>query len=159
MRLVSRYISRSVVGAVLLVLAVLVGLDSITALIDELNNLRREYDFVEALIYILLTIPSRIYEYIPLSILIGCLAGLGVLANNSELVVMRGVGISIYRLIWMVMKPAIVIMLCGGLLGEFLAPQAEQFAQSRRAVAESGNGGFTSRSGLWHREGNALYAL
>ncbi len=151
---ISRYIARSVLGAIAMVLLVIVGLDCITAIIDELANTQGNYDFVEVLAYVALTIPSRIYEFIPFATLIGCLAGLGILASNSELVVIRSAGVSTWRIVWMVMRPALLIMAFGLLLGEYIAPPAEQIAQSRRALAESGNGGFTSRSGLWNREDN-----
>ena len=151
---ISRYIGRSVIGAIAMVLLVITGLDCITAIIDELANIQGNYDFLEVLAYVALTIPSRIYEFIPFATLIGCLAGLGMLASNSELVVIRSAGISSWRIVWMVMRPALLIMIFGLLLGEYIAPPAEQIAQSRRALAESGNGGFTSRSGLWKREGN-----
>ena len=154
MRRINGYITRMIVSAVLIVLLVIVGLDCLTAMVDELANVQGNYNFVEVLAYVGLTIPSRIYEFLPFSTLIGCLAGLGILASKSELVIIRSVGTSTWQIVWMVMKPALLIMFCGVLLGEYIAPHTEQIAQSRRALAESGNGGFTSRSGLWNREGN-----
>lgn len=154
MRRIGAYITRAVLGAISLVLVVIVGLDCITAMIDELENVQGNYNFVEVLAYVAMTIPSRIYEFIPFAALIGSLTGLGVLASNSELVVIRSAGVSTGRIVWMVMRPMLVVMAFGLFLGEYIAPPAEQIAQSRRALAESSNGGFTSRSGMWNREGN-----
>ena len=66
------------------VLVVIVCLDTVAGLIDQLSDLKGSYDFIEAILYVLLKVPSTIYEYLPLSSLVGCLIGLGVLASSSE---------------------------------------------------------------------------
>ncbi|MEM8499654.1 MAG: LPS export ABC transporter permease LptG [Pseudomonadota bacterium] len=153
MQLLNKHIGNSVLAAIILVLVVIVGLDVISAIIDQLGDLEGNYDFNEALIYVLLTLPGRIHEYIPFAALVGCLIGLGTLASQSELIIMRGAGISTIRIIWMVMKPALILMLVGLILSEFIAPPAEQMADRRRASAQYGDGVVASRYGLWNREG------
>jgi lipopolysaccharide export system permease protein len=152
----SRYIGRTVVMATALVLVVIVGLDAVTAFIDESEDISETYTVWEVLVYVLLTIPGRLYEYTPFAALIGCLVGLGQLANNSELVVMRGAGVSIARLVWIVLKPTLLIALLAFLLGEYVAPRAEQLAQSRRAIALNPGEGVAGRHGLWNREGDTF---
>src|SRR5690554_3911565 len=110
MRKISRYIARTVFAAIALVLLVVLSLDLIGGFIDEVADLRADYDVGEALTYIALTMPGRIYEYIPYASLIGCLAGLGLLASSSELVVMRAAGVSVARITWMVLKPVFVFI-------------------------------------------------
>lgn len=153
MQLLNKHIGNSVLAAIVLVLVVIVGLDVISAIIDQLGDLEGNYDFNEALIYVLLTLPGRVHEYIPFAALVGCLIGLGTLASQSELIIMRGAGISTIRIIWMVMKPALILMLAGLILSEFIAPPAEQMADRRRASAQYGDGVVASRYGLWNREG------
>ncbi|MDX5299312.1 MAG: LPS export ABC transporter permease LptG, partial [Gammaproteobacteria bacterium] len=51
------------------------------------------------------------------------------------------------------MKPALVVVVVGALLGEYGAPYFERIAQSEKAVAQGSGKGMES-SGLWHREGN-----
>lgn len=156
MRGLDHYIGRTVVFAIALVLAIIVGLDAVTAFIDEAGDMSDTYDVWEVLTYVLLTIPGRLYEYAPFAAMIGCLIGLGQLASSSELVVMRGAGVSIARLVWIVMKPTLVIALLAFLLGEYIAPRAEQLAQSRRAIAQNPGEGVAGRHGLWNREGNTF---
>jgi len=155
-RALDRYLGRTVVTATLLVLVIIVGLDAVTAYIDEAGDISDSYTAWEVLLYIVLTIPGRLYEYTPFAAMIGCLIGLGQLASSSELVVMRGAGVSIARLVWIVMKPTLVMALVAFLIGEYVAPKAEQLAQSRRAIAQNPGEGVAGRHGLWNREGNTF---
>ncbi|GAA0795182.1 LPS export ABC transporter permease LptG [Marinobacterium sediminicola] len=150
------YIARHVIGAILAVLLVVVGLDLVSALLDQLDALDDRYSFLDSLWYLTLTIPRRVYEFIPLSSLVGCLIGLGMLATHSELTVMRAAGFSTRRILLGVFKPVMLLALFALVLGQFIAPFTEQQAQSYRALAESGNGTMGSRYGVWHREGRSF---
>ena len=99
------YVARNVLTATLVVMIVIVGLDAIFTLVDELDNLKGNYQLVDALFFSGLRLPRRIYEYMPMACLIGCLAGLGSMAANSELTVMRAAGVSINRIVFAVLKP------------------------------------------------------
>lgn len=156
MRRLDRYIGRSVIGAILLVLVIIVGLDAITAFIDESDDISETYTFGQVALYVLLTLPGRFYEFMPFAALIGCMVGLGQLAGSSELVVMRAAGVSIGRLVWYSMKPALLVALLGFLVGEYVAPRAEQLAESRRAMAQNPGESFGGRHGIWNREGNTF---
>ncbi len=154
MRKLNRYIATSVAGAICLVLLVLVALDAISALVDQLGQVQGQYTFVEVLIYIGMTLPGRINEQIPFSALVGCLIGLGILAGSSELVVIRAAGVSVRRVVWAVIKPVLLFIAAGLLLGEYVTPYTDQIAESRRALAQGDKGSLESRFGLWNREGD-----
>ena len=149
-----RYIGTSVFFAILAVLGIIVGLALLFAYIDELGDISATYGLLDAGVWVLLTIPRRIYEMLPMAALIGCLIGLGNLASSSELTIMRAAGVSIRRIVWAVMKPMLVIMLAGVLIGEYLAPWSENLAQANRAMAQGGGEAQSSKRGLWHRQGD-----
>jgi lipopolysaccharide export system permease protein len=86
----------------------------------------------------------------------GCLIGLGALAKNSELVVIRAAGVSTVRIIFSAMKPAMVVVCVGLVFGEFIAPYTEKIAQSQKALAQGAATYVTTRGGLWHREANTF---
>ena len=153
MRKLDRYISRNVLGATLIVLLILVVLEALFSFLGQLDDVRGNYHSLDALIYTLLMIPKKLYELIPVSALVGCLVGLGSMAANSELVVMRAAGVSLWRILGAVMKPAMVMVIAGLLLGEYLAPMTEQVAETRKAIARSADGSYTGE-GFWHREGH-----
>lgn len=153
MRKLDRYIGAQVFLAILAVLGVIVALALLFAFIDEMGDVQGNYGVGDALWYVLLTAPRRIYEMLPMAALIGCLIGLGTLASNSELTIMRAAGTSIGRIVWAVMKPMLVLMLVGILIGEYLAPWSENMAQASRSLAQGAGEAQTAKRGLWHRQG------
>ena len=152
------YITRHVLGAILIVMLVIVGLDLLFALVDQLPDLNDGYKIKDAAIYVGLTAPRRFYEHLPLCSLIGCLLGLGTLATSSELTVMRAAGVSTLRIIGAVMKPVVLLIAAGFMVGEYVVPTSEQTAQSYRTIAVSKGQGSVYRleRGLWHREGGTF---
>ena len=149
-----RYIGTSVFFAILSVLGIIVGLALLFAFIDELGDVQGSYGLGDAAWYVLLTTPRRAYEMLPMAALIGCLIGLGSLASSSELTIMRAAGVSVGRIVWAVMKPMLVLMLAGILIGEYLAPWSENIGQAARSMAQGGGEAQSSKRGLWHRQGN-----
>jgi lipopolysaccharide export system permease protein len=151
------YVARNVLMATLVVMVVIVGLDAIFTLVDELDNLKGNYQLVDALYFSGLRLPRRIYEYMPMACLIGCLAGLGTMAANSELTVMRAAGVSINRIVYAVLKPMAALMLISLLLGEYVVPSLERIAQAHKAVAEGASEALSNKGkGFWHREGDTF---
>ena len=153
MRRISGYIGREVLNSISIALLVIVGLDAITAVIDETDSIRNNYQFYDVIVYVATTIPSRVHEYIPVATLVGCLFGLGQLANNSELIVMRAAGISIFRIVIFVFRPVLVFIFIGVFLGEYMAPYLDQLANGQRQYLRKGESTLDSASGLWIREG------
>ena len=77
MNKLSAYISGKVFVAYFIVLLLILSLDVLSALIDQLGDLSNDYTLRQAFIYIVLTIPGRVNEFIPLATLIGCLVAMG----------------------------------------------------------------------------------
>lgn len=154
MRRLDRYIGSTVFLAIIAVLGIITGLALLFAFIDELNDIQGAYSLWGAASYVGLTAPRRIYEMLPMAALIGCLVGLGSLASHSELTVIRSAGVSIRRIVWAVMKPMLVLMLLGLLIGEYLAPWTSSMAQANRSLAQSVGKAQSSKHGLWHRQGD-----
>ncbi|WP_282450845.1 LPS export ABC transporter permease LptG [Marinobacter bryozoorum] len=146
-------------GAIFLVMMVVLSLDVVFGYIAELEDVRADYQALEAALFMLLTLPRRIYDYLPLGAFMGCLVGLGAMASSSELTVIRAAGVSIRRIVWSSMKPALVVVLIGLVIGEYVAPPAERLAQSQKAVARGGDGNIANAEGVWHREGDTFIHL
>ena len=155
MRKIDAHIRSSVLNAILGVMLVLTMLDLVIALLNQLDNLRTSFTFWDALYYVTLSSPARMYEMIPMITLIGCLAGLGGLATNSELTAIRAAGVSTHRITYSTLKAASLMMILGLGMGEYLVPDLERMTTSFRTIAlgrevASSNDG----KGHWHREGN-----
>ncbi|MCQ4263864.1 LPS export ABC transporter permease LptG [Stutzerimonas stutzeri] len=149
-----RYIGVQVFLAILSVLGIIVGLALLFAFIDELGDVEGSYGLGDALQYVLFTSPRRLYEMLPMAALIGCLIGLGTLASSSELTIMRAAGVSLGRIVLAVMKPMLVLLVAGILIGEYVAPWSEDIAQARRSLAQGAGEAQSSKRGLWHRQEN-----
>lgn len=154
MRKLDGYISRTVMVSTFMVLLVIIALVAIADLVDELSQIEGNYNFIEVLFYVGLSLPSSIYEQLPFAALVGSLIGLGMLASSSELVVMRAAGVSVGRIAWAVMKPALVVILLGILLGEYVTPLTDQIAESRKSILLGDKQALESKHGLWSREAN-----
>ncbi|NUT73689.1 LPS export ABC transporter permease LptG [Pseudomonas sp. C1C7] len=149
-----RYIGSSVFMAILAVLGIILGLATLFAFIDEMGDVSDTYTLLDVLSYVLLTAPRRLYDMLPMAALIGCLIGLGSLASNSELTIMRAAGVSVGRIVWAVMKPMLVLMVVGLLIGEYVAPATESTAQANRSLAQGSGDAQSAKHGLWHRQGD-----
>ncbi|MDX1757474.1 MAG: LPS export ABC transporter permease LptG [Marinobacter sp.] len=159
MRKLDNYVMRTVGGATLLVMVVVLSLDLIFAFIGELDDAEADYQTLQALLYVFMTLPRRIYDYLPLGAFMGCLVGLGAMASSSELTVIRAAGVSIRRIVWSAMKPTLVVVVVGLLIGEYVAPPFERMAQSQKAVAQGASRNIASSGGIWHREGDTFIHL
>lgn len=153
---VERYIAKVVFSSFAALALIILGLDLLFSFLSELDDLRNKYQMLDALIFMLLTTPRRLYEYLPLLAMIGALVGIGRLANNSELVILRAAGMSTYRIVFSVMKAAFILMLFGFLLGQMVVPATEEYAQRTKAEKMTdGNAQIVGKDrGFWHKESN-----
>jgi len=145
-----RYIGRSILTTSLLVLMTLVALASIFAFISELDDVGQgNYGVAAAAQYVFLTIPGKAYLLFAPAVLLGSLLGLGALASNSELTVMRAAGISTGRIIRAVSITGVALMLLIALIGETIMPRSEQIAEELRLTALEERLSVKGGSGLW----------
>ncbi|GGK79381.1 LPS export ABC transporter permease LptG [Amphritea balenae] len=151
MRKLQFYVGKQVFLAILLIILIVVGLDTLFIIIDEADNLTDKYTAPVMLAYALLNTPSAFYEYLPLSCLVGCMVGLGAMASGSELTVMRAAGISLSRLVMMILKPVILLALLAIPVGEYVAPYCGILAESIRAEHDR-HSAISARVGVWHKE-------
>jgi lipopolysaccharide export system permease protein len=70
--------------------------------------------------------------------------------------VMRAAGVSLGRIVWSVMKVGLLFVALALVIGEGIAPAAEQRAQSLRSVAMSDKLNLGGHNGLWARDGNSF---
>ncbi len=154
MKMLDRYIMKSVLFSMIVVTVIIISVDLVLSLADELPGSDGNYSMLNALWFVVQTTPTSIYELLPFSALGGALIGLGVLASNNELVVMQAAGIQTWRIVWSVMKPTLGVMILSLVLGEYIAPGLEQVAQSNKALQQSGEDTINSDQGNWRKIGN-----
>jgi len=155
MRILDRYIGQAVQTAVLAVLGVMLSLFLLVNFINEIEKVgRADYTVWHAVAYVLLWLPKLAYLAFPLVALLGTLLGLGMLANHGELVVLRAAGISKLRVALSVTKAMLALIVIAFIVGEVIAPPAEQYAEQMRLRALSSKVSFNQQFGLWVRDEN-----
>ncbi|MES9941406.1 MAG: LPS export ABC transporter permease LptG [Candidatus Thiodiazotropha sp. 6PLUC2] len=152
--ILDRYIGRAVLTGILAVLLLLLVLIGFFEVVAELEDVEHGYTTGMAYTYVFLGLPRYSYELFPVATLLGSLIGLGILANNSELMAMRAAGVSIPRIVLSVLKAGLLVLCAVVWLGEYLAPQAEQQAQRMKMEALSDQISLKTRYGFWSRDGN-----
>ncbi len=157
MRLLQRHIGKTVIVNIVLALIVLLGLVSLGTFVSELGDVGEgNYQTSDAFIYVLMVIPRRTYEIFPIAVLLGSLIGLGGLASNSELTAMRAAGVSLQEIILSALKAGLVMMCIIVVIGEVIAPNTEQYAETMRASKMSDQITMQSEYGFWARDGNTF---
>ncbi len=157
--ILSKYLMRTILASTALVLAVLLALAGLFELIAELDDVQNNYQTPQALLYAALRLPNMAFEFLPLAALIGSLLGLGGLAANSEMIVMRSAGISVKRLAAMVGLSGFVMLVITGLLGEFIGPPLDYYARNMRTEARLGQDEDRMGDATWVREGERFVHL
>ena len=135
MTLLSTYLMRTILATTALVLVVLLALAGLFEFIAELDDMKGDYQTPQVILFTVLRLPNLAFEMLPVAALIGSLLGLGALASNSEIIVMRSAGLSVMRLASMVAVSGFVLLVLTGLLGEFIGPPLDFYARDMRMEA------------------------
>jgi len=157
MRLLDRYILSTIAGGVALVLGALLTLVALFMFIGQQSDVGTgDYGSLQAIRYVLLSLPAQCFEFLPMAALIGTLLGMGLLARNSELTVMRASGISIGRIGGSMTLAGVLMMVLAFVLAEYIAPAASDAARTGRALDRYASISFAGRGGAWVRDGELI---
>lgn len=151
------FIARTVLLMVCAVWFVMLGLDLTLGFADEFKRVGKGgYGVAQAMLYMVYTIPRRLYQLFPYAAVIGALMGLGQLAASSELTALRALGLSRKRL--GISVAASIAVLTGLMVfsGETLGPWGERSADALRASSTSKDMIVTRYAGVWAREGQYI---
>lgn len=150
---IDRYVLRTLLATIAVVLLAFVGLTTAFAFVEELRTSSQTYGVTHAAQYVAYTVPRRIYELVPYVVFLGTLAGLGSLGSRGELTVLRASGMSVWRLFGSACIPAGLVLLLSAALGEWIAPAAEEAGEVMKAQARQASDSVRLRGGNWYREG------
>jgi lipopolysaccharide export system permease protein len=157
MSILDRYIIRSILGSVLLVMSVLLVLGALFVFIEQQDEIGvGHYTTIDALWFTLLNLPQQAFELLPITTMIGSLLGMGSLARGSELTVIRATGVSTARIAGTALMAGLLLIGVEILLGEFLAPPLQVAAREQKAFSKLTNVSFGGGGGAWVRDGNLI---
>ena len=148
-----RYLAREIYGSILFVSVAFLALFAFFDLINELGSIGNgNYRLQHAMVFVLLSSPSHVYELAPIAVLIGTLYALSRLAASSEYTVMRGSGLSPGNIAGLLCRSGIVLVLITFMFGELVTPSAERAAHEMKLRATSAGLAQEFRSGLWVKD-------
>ena len=150
---------RTILAMTALVLVVLLALAGLFEFIAELDDTQGDYQTPRVILYTALRFPQLAFEMLPVAALIGSLLGLGALAANSEIIVMRSAGLSIKKLSGMVAVTGFVLLVFTALLGELIGPPLDYFARNMRMEARHQKDDDRLGNATWVRDGPVVLHL
>ncbi|WP_111895034.1 LPS export ABC transporter permease LptG [Acinetobacter sp. MB5] len=150
-RLVAKHVTKTSTLAMLGATAVLTLLQFLFTYLAELSDLKAGYGAMQALAYVFWNTPNYLYQILPISALMGSVIGLGTLASNSELIVMRSVGLSLWRIVGWVIRSAMLLVILSFALSQWVIPYSNERADSIKKHQTAAALGEVK--GYWTREG------
>ena len=153
MKILDRYIAKTLLKYSLSVMVILVGVFAFFKFLEEVDDIgQASYTLIDALTYIGLLVPSMTYMLSSLIILLGAILGLGYLASNSELIIMRGAGIPVTEITKTTLKISVTFIVIMIIFGEFIVPISSDYANKYRAQALGQRVVTSSQQGFWIKD-------
>lgn len=128
MPVLARYVKKNALLAIVSAILGLWALQLVFSYLSELESLSDTFTMNDVLKYILYRSPYFLEQFIPTGALLGAVIGLGLLANKSELIVMRAAGVSILRIVGWVLQPAMIFVIIALAINQFVLPVTNQLA-------------------------------
>jgi len=155
MTILDRYIARTVLLYTLMVTGVLLALASLFTFIGQQDDIGvGSYDVGNAFVFTALSLPQQLFESLPIAALIGAILGLGTLARDSELTVMRAAGVSTVRLAGSAGIAGVVLMGFMWVLGEYIAPPTDQYARQLKIFSKFAEYNAAGNKSSWVKDGS-----
>ena len=154
MTILDRYFAKAVLLHTLMVLAVLLALMTLVTFISQQDDIGQgSYGVSGAFLVTLLQLPQQAYQMLPIAALIGAIIGLGGLARDSELTVVRAAGFSVARIAVSAALAGLVVAALLWVIGEYFAPPADQYARQYKIFSRYSQVEFTGSRSAWVRQG------
>jgi lipopolysaccharide export system permease protein len=155
LNLLDRYLARTILVHTLLVMGVLLALMSLIGFLGQQDDIGEgSFDVTGAFFVTLLQLPQQAYELLPIGALIGAIIGLGGLARDSELTIVRAAGVSVPRIALSAGFAGVIVAGALWVLGEYFAPPADQYARQYKVFSRFSQLEIAGSRSAWVREGD-----
>ena len=157
MSVLARYFFTQIVASGGFVLLALLVLFAFFDVVQELGSLgRKDYGLAQLGMVVLLGLPGRLTEILPVAALIGVLLALSRMVAQTEFAVMRVSGLSSWRVAGWLAALGLALSALLMTTGEYVAPWSDQTAQRIKLSATRSVIAQQFRSGLWVKDGGAF---
>jgi len=130
-----RYFARLIYGVFSFILFAVLALFVFFDMLSELESVQGNYTSLIAFFHVMLEAPTRVYEVLPIAVLISAIYVFSQLASQSEFTIFRVAGLNTRRALFSLFKLAIPLAVTTFIFGEFIGPAAEQYAQKIKLQA------------------------
>ena len=153
------YILKRFLLGFLISLLVLVSIEIFFSFSSEMKYLNEgNYDFGIILKYIFLSIPRSIETMFPYSILIGALLSLGAMAADMEFVAMQSAGISVKKILTIVLLQTFFISTVFYFIVDSVVPKFSSEAESLRNTALKKQS-YYNKNGTWFKNKDSFIKI
>ena len=120
--------------------------------VDELGAIGQGgYGLQQALSYVVLLVPSHLYELMPIAVLIGAIFVMARFAQTSEYTILRTSGLGPWRALKTLLVLGLGFVLLTYAVGDYLAPASDRAAQLLKSRFRGG-GVTLGQTGAWLKE-------
>ncbi|QIV96292.1 lipopolysaccharide export system permease protein [Allofrancisella inopinata] len=147
---IDRYVFKTVLNSFLIVTTIFCILFFIFTYLAQVSNSHNNASNWELIVNTLYQLPGILYTLLPACAMVGALMGLSLLANNSEIIVLRSSGRSTFQ----IAKGVIIVGLIGAFIavvfGGYVAPVLQKLADTNTVQYNSSNIWLKTSDGITH---------
>jgi lipopolysaccharide export system permease protein len=158
--LLSRYVIKAILSHTALVMLVLMVLSGLYLFVSQQDDIGvGTFSVGDAFMYVGLLLPKYAFDLLPIAALIGALLSLGNLARTLELIVVRAAGVSTMRIAAWTAGAGLILMIFTGVLGEWVAPQMEQYGRQLKTFAKNNDFSMAGNRSAWAKDGDMMISV
>lgn len=140
MQVIQRFLYRELLLTIGAVALGFLGLFVFFDFVDELSNIGRSspfgtgtYGVLQAMLFVVSLVPSRLYDLLPIAILIGATFVMARMAKTSEFTILRTGGLSPMHALRLLLGLGLGLVVLTFLLGDYVAPATNRAGQLLKA--------------------------
>jgi len=156
------YVCKTIINTSLIMIIAFSAIFIIFTYIEQVRSIGQgAYTATSAFLYVLYIIPLNLYNLMPFCALLGSLMGLGLLAGNSEITVMRASGMSTAQIAKGIVLAGVILGIFTFIMGGYIAPYYLKKSQVLLRMAKFGaiNDSLFSNDTLWIKEEDGLVRI
>tara|TARA_B100001094_G_scaffold330063_1_gene394356 strand:- start:7463 stop:8536 length:1074 start_codon:yes stop_codon:yes gene_type:complete len=157
--IIYRYLFNRFFSGLVVSLAVLTSIEIFFSLTAELKYLNvGNYNMLVVTKYIILNIPRSIEVMFPYAILIGSMLSLGAMSSDMEFISMQSAGISISRIIGIILIQAFILSSIFYFISDSFVPKYSNKAEKKKNLALNKKLIF-NKNGVWFKDKNTFIKI
>jgi lipopolysaccharide export system permease protein len=155
MKIISRYVVRSYLKVFYLCTGTFTAIYLTIDFLEKIARFAKAHGAPQHIaLFFLWKIPEILNQVLPLAVLMATLLTLGMLSRNSELIAMRGSGMSLSRIAAPIISAALVISIFSLAIGEFIVPKS--YSKMKYVedilIARKNPNAFFRQNNIWFRQ-------